>query len=308
MKRLLALAAIAVVAAACTAAGGRAGSSPTATPPTGATPEPPTGPPPISHPAGATEVVVRIGYDGGFVAPGFFLTWLPSVTVYGDGTVITQGPVAEIYPGPALPNLRVSRVSEAGLQEILAAAAGAGLLGADRHYGYDMIADAPTATFTVVANGATHETTAYALGIGDDRPEGMSAEDAAARKALTSFEAKLADLPSWLGSEVVAADRSYGFDAIRVFTTPGDATALDPGVEPSVVDWPLAEPLATAGIPLDGIGREGSRCLLLEGDDLATARPMLETATELTFVRSGGATYSLGLRPLLPDEAGCPTT
>jgi hypothetical protein len=307
MKRLLALAAVAIAAAACTATGGGSGASPTA-PPTTATPESPTGPAPISHPTGAAEIVVRIGYDGGFVAPGFFLTWLPSVSVYGDGTVITQGPVREIYPGPALPNLRVSRVSEAGLQEILAAAAGAGLLGGDRHFGYDMIADAPTATFTVVANGATHETTAYALGIGDDRPEGMSAGDAAARKALIAFETKLADLPSWLGSEVVAADRPYDFDAIRVFTTPGDPTALDAGVEPSVVDWPLTEPLATAGIPLDGIGREGTRCLLLEGDDLATVRPVLETANQLTFVRSGGVTYSLGLRPLLPDDAGCPST
>jgi len=176
MKRLIAVSVVALVAAACAAGG--AGSRPSPSPA-------PSGPPRIAHPTGASELVLRIGYDGGFVAPGYFLTRLPQVSVYGDGRVVTEGPVIEIYPGPALPNLLVSRVSEAGLQAMLAAAADAGLLGQDRHHDCVGIADAPTTTFVVSADGATHRTTAYALGIGEDHPDGMSPGDAAARKALS---------------------------------------------------------------------------------------------------------------------------
>ena len=305
MKRLIALSVVALVAAACAAGG--AGSSPNPSPSLSPSPSP-SGTPRTDHPTGANELVLRIGYDGGFVAPGYLLTRLPQVSVYGDGRVVTEGPVIEIYPGPALPNLLVSRLSEAGLQAMLAAAADAGLLGRDRHYDYVGIADAPTTTFVVITDGATHTTTAYALGIGEDRPDGMPASDAAARNALAGFQAKMADLRSWLGAEVLSGEQPYAFEQLRVFATPAEPTSPDGQVQPTVVDWPLLEPLATAGTPLEGFGGVGMRCSVVAGDELATLRPVLEAANQLTFVRSGGATYSIALRPLLPDESGCPTT
>jgi hypothetical protein len=108
---------------------------PTATPP-GATSSPGSsaGPGAIAHPTGADDLVLRMEIGGGLVAPGWILSQLPLVSVYGDGRVITQGPQIEIYPGPALPNLLVSRVSEDGLQQILAAARDAGLVGPDASY------------------------------------------------------------------------------------------------------------------------------------------------------------------------------
>ncbi len=45
---------------------------------------------------------------------------------------------------------------------------------------------------------------------------------------------------------------------------------------------------------------------MVEGDDLATLRPMLERASELTLWRSEDVLYQLYLHPLLPDEAVCP--
>jgi hypothetical protein len=310
MRATAALAAILLTVAACAAGGGARvtptprGAQPSASP--GATDAP--GPSAtIAHLSGATDLVLRIDTGGGLVPPGFFLAHLPDISVYGGGRIVTQGPVDEVYPGPALPDLRVTRVSEAGIQRILAAAREAGLLGPDATYPYPGIMDAPTTTFVVGADGATHTTSAYALGIGQDAV-GITPEEAAARVRLVAFSGQFGDLQAWLGSDVVAAEAPYVFDAVRMLITPGEPTTTGTDNTPTVVDWPLAEPLATSGTPLDGVGQPGMRCMLVTGDDLATVLPLLEAANQRTYLRSAGATWAMSLRPLLPDEAGCPIT
>src|SRR5207249_10841518 len=75
---------------------------------------------------GSNELVLRIAIAGGLLAPGADLANLPVISAFGDGSVITQGPQIMIYPGPALPNLQVQRLSDAGMRRLLDAAAGAG--------------------------------------------------------------------------------------------------------------------------------------------------------------------------------------
>lgn len=304
-----ALAALTITLVSCASTGGfppTGTPGPSTTPGGGtATPTPTPFVEAIMHPTGANDLVLRQEVGGGLVAPGWILSELPIVSIYGDGRVITQGPQIEIYPGPALPNLRVQRVSEAGLQRILAAAAEAGLMGDDVTYLYPVIADAPTTTFWVDAGGAKHRTSAYALGLGEDTSV-ISPEDAAARADLVAFADKLSDLGGWLGADVVSADTPFAFDAIRIYAQEATPESPDQGIEPTIVDWPLSTPLSTFGEPF----REGMdppmRCGVVTGDDLATLRPALESANQLTFWKSGGATYRLILRPLLPDETGCP--
>ena len=73
-----------------------------------------------------------------------------------------------------------------------------------------------------------------------------------------------------------------------------------------MIAWPLTTPLATFGAPpIQGGGLNGTRCGVVEGTDAATLRPLLEKANQLTPWTSGGKTYSLRVRPLLPDESGC---
>ena len=60
----------------------------------------------VVHPGG-NAVVIRIEHTGGLVPYETLFTNLPAFTVTGDGRVIVQGPVAEVYPGPALPNVLV---------------------------------------------------------------------------------------------------------------------------------------------------------------------------------------------------------
>ena len=292
---------------ACTGAGTLPGGSPGSSPGGGsASPGSSPSDEEIAHPTGADELVLRVEVGGGLVPPGWILSELPTISIYGDGRVITQGPQIELYPGPALPNLLVSRVSEEGLQRILADARDAGLLGPDGRFDYPGIVDAPTTVFTTNAEGATHVVSAYALGLGEDTSV-LSPADAAARADLADFAARLGDLPGWLGSDVISAETPYEFDAIRIYAQRATPVAQDPGPSPSVVDWPLSTPLAAFGDPFRATAEPALRCGVVAGDDLATIRPALASANQLTWWRSGGETWSLILRPLLPDERGCPT-
>ena len=58
------------------------------------------------------------------------LRQLPSFTLFGDGTVLTPGPVPEISPGPAISPLEVSHLDEAQVQALLKKAKDAGLFAA----------------------------------------------------------------------------------------------------------------------------------------------------------------------------------
>ena len=51
----------------------------------------------------------------------------------------------------------------------------------------------------------------------------------------------------------------------------------------------------------------GMRCGVVDGADLDTLWPILEKANALTPFTSGGKEYTFLVRPLLPDESGCPT-
>jgi hypothetical protein len=290
----------AVALAACTPGSGAGTPAPSSPPDRSPSPSPAA--PGIVHPTGASDVVIRIERMGGFVAPGWVLTALPDVSVYGDGLVVTQGVQVAIYPAPALPAIVQSRVSEAGLQRILEDARSAGLLGPDRRFENPGITDVPWTVFTVAADGATHTTSAYALREGEDSPS-VPADERVARGELTAFSAKLQDL-SWLGADVVATSAPYEYANLRVFVMPAqpDQTAE---IQPSFADWPLAGDLASFGAPLTGYG-SAQRCGIVSGADLASLRGALQAANALTFWKSGGATYQLGLRPLLPDEQGCP--
>jgi len=295
MKRIgVVPAVLAAVLAACSGA-----ATPGPTPPAGTTPGPePTAVPATSPSPGlAADLLLEVIDAGGLVPPEVPLTELPQVAIYADGRMITRGPMLEIYPGPALPNLQVTQLTPAGLARIVALAREAGLVGPDRTLRAQGIADAPATIFTAALDGSRHRTVAVALGSegGLDLP----AEDRAARAALLELEAQLWDIRSVPGA-VVGDDRPYAWDQVRIVVS----TSLPPtdgGIRPGVVGWPLEPGLAAFG---EDVGA-GLRCGVLAGADVATLRPALEQANELTRWRSGAVEYALLLRPLLPGESGC---
>ena len=253
----------------------------------------------VDHPTGANDLILRVDTGGGFVAPGYSLRQIPQLSLFGDGRLITEGPQIEIYPGPALPNVVQQTLTEDGIQAILDAAGQAGLMGPSAHYDFGCIADAPTTTFTLVANGERHVVSAYALGMGEGACPGA---DTAARAKLAAFQTKLGDLTSWLPQGSVGAQTSYEPAEMRVYVQPY-AGSPDPGLVEPPMDWKLSQPLSSFGQP--AVGLVGMRCGVVAGQDMALLLPEARAANELTPWRSDGQTYSLLFRPLLPDEHTC---
>jgi hypothetical protein len=250
----------------------------------------------IMHPQGADELVVRMEVGGGFVPVDFAFSNLPQVSIFGDGSVITQGPVAAIFPGPALPNLQVANLSEDGLQILLAAALEAGLLEDGVDYGQPLVADASTTTFIVATDGATVETAIYHLTPENFGDSALTPEQKERREHALEFQALLYDLAGAVGEEL-GPEESYEWTALRMLIQPADPTAQDPsGIEPGIMEWPLDD-LATMGEE-QPLGRVAA----ITGADLETVMPQLQEADQLTIWHSGDGYYRLALRPLLPDE------
>ena len=313
MRRIVPLAGLVLAAVSLTACVAGPGAtlpsaSPTAKPSAAPTASPAT--PAIEHPTGKDSLVLRITIDGGFVPVEVNLTSLPVLSIYGDGRVIVQGAQVMLYPGPALPSLFVRTITEEGLQKVLAAAAEAGLLGADTHYDDGgMIADAATTTFILNAGGSTHTISAYALFEQDMPGPGLSKEDAEARKRLRAFLDAVTDLTTLAGEAELTAEKPYSPHAVRLFVAEQGANGEQPAptdLPQDEIAWPLKAPLAKFGTTMGEPGGFQIQCGVVDGADLDTVLPLLEKANVLSPWTSDGKTYSIYARPLLPDESGCP--
>ena len=199
-----------------------------------------------AYPRGADDLVLGITVGGGLIGPQASFTQLPMTTLTGDGRFITVGPHIEIYPGPAMPNLRQQVLTANGIQTVLNAAREAGLMVPDRKYGRPPVADAPTTTFTVVVGAGRFVSRVYALGMeSGGATTDLSNDDLRHRQQLLDFEAKLSDLTTWLGSDV-GPDEQYTVTKLAVLARDVPADWTDPsGIQPNTLDWPLGD-LATA--------------------------------------------------------------
>ncbi len=267
-----------------------------------------------SYPTTPDQVVVRISTGGGFVAPSYSIRQLPQFSLMGDGNAITPGAIAEIYPGPAIAPLFSQQITPDGIQAILSLAETDGLFAPSRDYtdmGSVGIADAPTTTITIVADGQTHAFNFYALGeLGQKKPDQMSQQEFDARTKAQDFATKTGDL-SWLPAASSGQAIPFVPSAVRVFVS--DYTP-DPTVTEPAIAWPLAVGLAGFGDPTTGAVAGGglntnnglpSRCGTVTGADLTTLLPLINHANELSPWKSNGKEYGLLFRPLLPDESGC---
>lgn len=239
----------------------------------------------IEHPTGADDVVLRVAYEGGFMPVEMAFLDLPTLLVTGDGRLIVQGPVIEIYPGPLLPNLQVRTISAAGIQELLRMAEGHGLLADVEYTRPDNIADASDTVVEITVAGATYTHRAYALDLDEqsDRPRAALAEfvQAATGEWLYGDNPELGD------------EQPYTSDTflIRAFEAPedlGDAA----GVAPTRVDWPAAASVRLA---------DALECAALPAAEVAE---LFTSANQLTLFVEQGIDYQLSVKPLLPGD-GC---
>ncbi|MDP9270451.1 MAG: hypothetical protein M3P14_05685 [Chloroflexota bacterium] len=266
---------------------------------------------PIAHPSG-DALVLRVETTGGLIPNEARFTAIPGFSLFGDGRVITTGPVMEIYPGPAVAPVLVRTLSEAGIQAVLREVAATGLFTADREFkgAEQSIADAGTTVFTLHADGREVRITVYALGMlgTSGATNGISGDEIGAHRALTALSARLGSLDSWLtgSSWTDAESHAYRASALRLLVRNADGDAPDPsGIENQVLIWPGSAAPATFGSPVDA--QQGSRCGVVSGADATAWQAALAGANQLTRFAANGHRYAVSVRPLLPDEpATCP--
>lgn len=249
-----------------------------------------------ADPVDAEAVALRVDYTGGYVTPGTLAARLPLVSVYGDGRVITEGPQTLQYPGPALPNLQVQRISAADVDKLVDRAVDAGV-GAAGDLGQPQIADATSTRFTVVTAGGTKTTEVYALAEAA-ADTALTENQRASRAKLQDLLAALTDLPTTLGSAVGAAE-PYTPVALAAIAAPWVAADTNLDKQPEVA-WP------GPALPGDSLGAGlNTGCATVTGDATAKVLTAATKANAITPWTSGGKRWTVHLRPMLPDESGC---
>lgn len=232
-------------------------------------------------------VIVRIDMGGGFVPIEYNLNLMAAYLLTGDGTLYSQGPMIEIYPGPMLPNIQRTGIGADGVEAVLDLVEALGLPEMTDEVNDEaaaFVADAGTTSITYFDDTGSHRYSVYALGISEIKDQ---------RAGI------LGDLLLTLQSLISEGDilDPYTGDRVQVWVAPGLPT--DDGLS-SVQPWPL--PMAAAEVPavFQDFG-----CVVLQGDDAAAALTVFAGANQLTLWEEGADLYRFLARPLLPGEDGC---
>jgi hypothetical protein len=265
---------------------GSHGPSPTPSP----SPTPTFGADQISHPTGGADLVLQMEQGGGLMGWGFFITQAPSFSLYGDGTVIIQpSGAATRLVGAGLPPFRQARMSEEQVQALLRFALGQGrLLGARASYGQMGCADCGSTVFKINAADISKTISIDALG-------------------MAEVPADSADRAGFMA----LAETLGGFEARMDAGEMGEVTTYDPPVYRVVMleaQPGQGEPIAW---PWTDVAWEDFASV--EQGFQLEAVLTLEQVAQVVEVPSGGHNgiiveapndklWSLGVRPLLPDE------
>ncbi len=299
---LLVAVAVALFAVACSIPSAPVGSPRVSGPPApSSSAVPPSDSPAPS--AAAAAILLKVTSEGGFINPTANLAALPIVAVYGDGRILTPGPVDAIAPGPLVIPVQVRNVGPAGATSILAAIRTAGL---DKPAtgGPGIPGDSGTNIFAVTIDGQTTETrlSENGPGVGGPGAPGGGSADPGKAAAFDLLNRLLDPAETW--GAAGAAPTTLAPAGYRIYVAPG-APPTDASTAQAPVAWPLALPLDQFGTPaVPDRGIAGLRQGVVKGADATTLGPILARATSATAFTSGGKSYTLWVRALLPDELG----
>ena len=97
------------------------------------------------------------------------------------------------------------------------------------------------------------------------------------------------------------AEGPYEPLGFQLFVSPGAPAPADADLGRPPLSWPLATPLASFGRS-DELGGSGARVGVVVGAEAAALGPILASASEITPFTSGGQSWTIVVKPLLPDE------
>ncbi len=239
---------------------------------------------------GPDDPLLQLRSEGGFVPLEWALGHGPTYTLLGDGRLILEGPVIEIYPGPLLPNYQIGKISSGDLKTILDIVAEMGLPSIVDEYddsAANHVADANTEVVTLWDAAGRHVYSVYALGI-DHYPS--NSKKAAFVKLLAAVDQAASK----------ADTKPYQGEKVRVLA--GVAMGAPDSQFEDVRPWPLEDNLEQ-WTEL----QNGWLCTIVGPEKLA----LFQDATQVTEwlhpdPMMDAPTYRLLVRPLLPGEQDCP--
>lgn len=235
----------------------------------------------------SSDVLLTVTSEGGFVPVEFNLDRMPRYVLLADGTLIYQGPVPAIFPGPLLPNVQVTEATATQMDEIRQLVEEMGLPEIDEFIddsNAEMVADATTEFITYYDDNGTHRLGIYALGITEG---GGSTE-----RILAS------ELIEVLG-EVVATGESRPYSTERLQVAAGPALEFEDAggrVEPWPLEVDFSEMTEWA---------MGWRCVEIEGAEVGELLEVFADANQATRWDTSDEELTIKARPLLPGEDAC---
>lgn len=258
--------------------------TPNASPTNPASPAPtPTASP--EHSAAAGSAFYLRGYYTQSIPPQYTFSWLPPVTI-ADGEYINGNvAVPAIYPGPLM-IVPISRsITAVGTDTIAGRADELGLLDGDGDF-----TDGPAmpgsrlVNIDIVVDYVTH----HLVGPEQAPPCDPAACLPGTTQAFATFWNQLLTLDNWLPNELGHSGQYVPERVALMLNQIADPPTMSP--RPALVAWPLDNPLAD------------TECLTLEGEDLATMLPVLESATQLTAFYEDTTVAVPQARVLVPGE------
>jgi hypothetical protein len=233
--------------------------------------------------------------EGGFVPPDFMVRQGPRLVLLRDGTLISQGPMIEIFPGPLLINYQQTQLDEETMLFVLEELDALGFVNIVDETNNDaanFIADASTTVVTFFNQGGAHRFAVYALGLGSDPLGGVDFTDARVPQ--------LANLVTELENAGFSGSSTpYEPRAIQVLAGIREFPA-EPGFA-DVRPWPLS----VAYDAMTATNLTTWRCASYQGDEMTALLTVFGQATQETTWEEAGTEYSIAVRPLFAGEEPC---
>ena len=247
---------------------------------------------------------------------GFSLVSMPEFSLFDDGSIYSLGPQLAVFPPPALPNLTLTRISQEGVQALMAAAAGGGLDQPREISASIQLADAPTTLVTFFDGAKLVTSSATGLMILTKRPADW---DEPTWEEFLALREVVSQLIGWQttvdAARIIAPERSIDPDRVELMvfraTNPFAIATEIPQIEQEPLEWPLAKTLAELAGPDDVVeGIPSDACHELSGAelkmviDVAQAGNMMSPWIE-AGVEGDPELFGVLMRPLLPDQSAC---